>query len=230
MGSILVIGGSRGIGGYIGDQLGRNHHVIRTYKTDRTTLKQESNWMHLDLNDLTSIESFVEELPLNISAIIFNAGINARGDFLEMTPEDYDNVMNVNLKSYVFLVQGIEKAQKLRDGMRLIFISSVSSQYYGPTTCHYMLSKIGINGLVKFLAQRYSTRGILVNGIAPGLIRTDQTDSEFESGAAQRLINRTLLRRPGTLEEVFGTVEYLLEQNSTYLTGQIIALSGGAIL
>lgn len=225
---ILIIGASRGIGKHLAVNLNVENNVLGTY----SNLKPDGQikFTHLNLEELSSVTSFIEYIPSNLDAIIFNAGINIRGDFLEMTMEDYDKVMGVNLRSYVFLIQGLEKANKLREGSRLIFVSSVSSQYYGPTTCHYMLSKVGINALVKFLAQRYAERNIFVNAVAPGLILTDQTETEFKSGAALRLIEKTLLKRPGELDDILTAVKYLLDENNKYLTGQVLALSGGAIL
>ena len=225
---ILIIGASRGIGKHLADNLDIENNVLGTYSNVKPNGKIK--FIHLNLEELDSVNFLINNIPSNLDALIFNAGINIRGDFLEMAIEDYDKVMGVNLKSYVFLIQGLEKAHKLKKGSRLIFISSVSSQYYGPTTCHYMLSKVGINALVKFLAQRYAERNIYVNAVAPGLILTDQTETEFKSGAAFNLIEKTLLKRPGDLDDVLAAVKYLLDENNKYLTGQVLALSGGAIL
>jgi 3-oxoacyl-[acyl-carrier protein] reductase len=185
--------------------------------------------LKLQLNSIKNIKEFAKKAD-SYDCIIFNAGINKREDFLEITEESYNEIMNINLKSYVFLVQELERKNKLSRNMRLIFISSVASEYYGPKTLHYMLSKIGINGFVKFLAQRYSDNDIYVNGISPGLIYTEQTKEEFDNGSASKLIDKTLLKRPGSIIDVLSTVEYLIDEKNRYLTGQIISLSGGAIL
>lgn len=225
---ILVIGGSRGIGKDIVYGLSDSHHVSFTSSKGGDYVKNIQS-RKLELSSMSDIENFAEQMQ-DYDGIIFSAAINERKDFLDMTVESYDRIMNINLKSYVFLVQEIEKQEKIKPNMRLIFISSVSSQYYGPKTLHYMLSKVGINGFVKFLAQRYSSKNIMVNAIAPGLIYTEQTRDEFESGAANSLINRTLLKRPGTTDDVVSTINFLLDEKNNYFTGQIISMSGGAIL
>jgi 3-oxoacyl-[acyl-carrier protein] reductase len=226
---ILVVGGSRGIGKAICDSLIEEYDVLATYNS--TEIADNSVFsMKLDLRSMESITSFVSATKVVFDVVVFNSGINRRGDFLEMTEEDYDEVMNVNLKSFVFLVQALEKAGRIIPGMRLIFMSSVSSQYYGPTTCHYMLSKVGINALVKFLAQRYAKYGVLVNAIAPGLILTEQTKAEFESGAADKLIDKTLLKRPVNLASLISSIRFLVEVENGDLTGHVLPISGGAIL
>jgi NAD(P)-dependent dehydrogenase (short-subunit alcohol dehydrogenase family) len=227
--NILIIGGSRGIGRAICDSLISENNIYSTYNNTETT-DSAVHFTKLDISCRQSVSAFVSNLTISFHAIVFNSGINRRGDFLEMTESDYDEVMNINLKSFVFLIQDLEKAGKLNPGMRLIFISSVASQYFGPTTCHYMLSKVGINALVKFLAQRYANKGILVNAIAPGLILTEQTQTEFESGAAKKLIDRSLLKRPVSVDSLLTAVRFLVDEKNMDLTGHIIPLSGGAIL
>ena len=190
---ILIIGGSKGIGLHLAKNLKENHSVYITYNNnqlrDKNVFKKS---FHLDLNDISTFNSFINNLDENIDVIIFNAAINQRSDFLKMKVNEYDNILNINLKSYVFFIQNLEKRKRIKKNIIFIFMSSVASEYYFPKTLHYMLSKVGINGLVKFLAQRYSNKNIYVNAISPGLILTDQTRSEFESGAAEKLINKTL--------------------------------------
>jgi 3-oxoacyl-[acyl-carrier protein] reductase len=226
----LVIGGSKGIGYEIAKELSKEHHVCATFNQSESLVNEKINYFKLDLGDNSSVRYFLDDINFEFDAVVFNAGVNRRGDFLDMTEDDYDFIMDINLKSYVFLIQSMERRGILKNGMRLIFVSSVASQYYGPTTCHYMLSKVGINALVKFLAQRYSGNHILVNAIAPGLILTDQTSTEFSSGAATNLIGRSLLKHPVSVASVLSAIRYLLDPNNNDLTGHVLPISGGAIL
>ena len=115
-------------------------------------------------------------------------------------------------------------------GGRIINMSSVSSQYHGPKTVHYAVSKAGLNSLTRVLARYGAPSNILVNAVAPGQILTDQTQDEFESDAVKPLLEMTLLKRGGTQEDVVQACVYLADPRQSYVTGQVLAVSGGAYL
>ena len=115
-------------------------------------------------------------------------------------------------------------------GGRIINISSVASQYHGPKTVHYAVSKAGLNSLTKVLARYGAPHNILINAVAPGLILTDQTKDEFESGDADPLIDMTLLKRPGCEQDVVTACLLVADNEQSYMTGQVISVSGGAFL
>ena len=165
-----------------------------------------------------------------IDILVNNAGVNKRGWFMEIADEDWDMIMAVNLKGPFMCCQEVFPLMIKNGGGRIINISSVAGQYHGPKTVHYAVSKAGLNSLTKVLARYGAPHNILINAVAPGLILTDQTKEEFESGAAKPIIDMTLLKRPGTEQDVVLACLAVAESKQSYITGQVISVSGGAFL
>ena len=111
---ILIIGGSKGIGLHLAKNLKENHSVYITYNNNQLRDKNVLKSFHLDLNDISTFNSFINNLDENIDVIIFNAAINQRSDFLKMKVNEYDNILNINLKSYVFFIQNLEKRKRIK--------------------------------------------------------------------------------------------------------------------
>lgn len=165
-----------------------------------------------------------------IDILVNNAGINQRGWFEEATDEAWDQIMSVNLKGPFICSQEVFPFMKKQAGGRIINISSVAGQYHGPKTVHYAVSKAGLNSLTKVTARYGAEHNILVNAVAPGIVRTDQTADEIDSPAGQKVIDLTLLKKAGRLEDVSSACVFLASEEQQYMTGQILAVSGGAIL
>jgi 3-oxoacyl-[acyl-carrier protein] reductase len=164
-----------------------------------------------------------------IDILINNAGINKRGFFEEITDEDWDLILKTNLKSVFICCQEVFPIMK-KYGGRIINISSAASQYHGPKTVHYAVSKAGVNSLTKVLARYGAEYNILVNAIAPGVILTDQTKDEINSPAGKTYLDMTLLKRYGNPDDVTNTCLFLASDDQNYITGQVINVSGGAVL
>lgn len=165
-----------------------------------------------------------------IDILVNNAGINKRGWFDEATDEDWDLIMGVNLKGPFICCQEIFPFMKKQSGGRIINISSVAGQYHGPKTVHYAVSKAGLNSLTKVVARYGAEHNILVNAVAPGIMWTEQTADELASPAGQKIVDMTLLKRPGQLRDVASTCVLLAADEQNYITGQVISVSGGAYL
>lgn len=165
-----------------------------------------------------------------IDILVNNAGVNHRTDFADVTDEEWDWVLQTNLKGPFICSQEIFPHMVANKGGRIINMASVAGQYYGPRTVHYAVSKSGLISLTKVLARYGAPHNILINAIAPGLILTDQTREEFESGAADTVLEMTLLKRAGTPEDVVQAAVYLADSRQNYMTGQVLAVSGGAYL
>jgi 3-oxoacyl-[acyl-carrier protein] reductase len=165
-----------------------------------------------------------------IDILVNNAGINKRGLFHEITDADWDLILDTNLKGPFICCQEIFPHMIEQGGGRIINMSSVASQYHGPKTVHYAVSKAGLNSLTKVLARYGAPHNILINAVAPGQILTDQTRDEFESGAVKPLLDMTLLKRGGSEEDVVRACLYLADPCQRYMTGQVLAVSGGAYL
>jgi len=197
-------------------QLGRRAHIVRADAAQRTDVKR--------------LFAEADAVFGKIDILVNNAGINKRCWFEETTDEDWDMIMAINLKGPFMCCQEVFPYMIRNGSGRIINISSVASQYHGPKTVHYAVSKAGLNSLTKVLARYGAPHNILVNAVAPGLILTDQTREEFESGAAQPNIDLTLLKRPGTEQDVVSACLSVAEQKQSYITGQVLSVSGGAYL
>lgn len=165
-----------------------------------------------------------------LDVLVNNAGINRRGFFEETTEQDWDMVLSVNLKGPFLCCQEAFPHMKRAGSGRIINISSVAGQYHGPKTVHYAVSKAGLNSLTKVVARYGAPHDILVNAVAPGIMLTDQTQAELASEAGRKIIDMTLLKKAGRLEDVTPVCVLLASAEQDYITGQVISVSGGAYL
>jgi len=197
-------------------ELGCRAHIIQA------NAAQRNNVRHM----------FAEAINVfgRIDVLVNNAGVNKRGWFQEITDEDWDMILDTNLKGPFICCQEIFPHMIENGGGRIINMSSVASQYHGPKTVHYAVSKAGLNSLTRVLARYGAPHNILINAVAPGQILTDQTRDEFESGAVTPLLGMTLLKRAGTEDDVVQACLYLADPRQSYMTGQVLAVSGGAYL
>ena len=240
----LVTGASRGLGRAIAIGFARegadvvvnylnNEKAAKETAAEITKLGRRVCLIQADVTSRKDIQRMFKEAENHfnkIDILVNNAGINKRGWFEEITDEDWDLIMETNLKGPFVCSQEIFPIMIKNGGGRIINISSVASQYHGPKTVHYAVSKAGLNSLTKVLARYGAPHNIYINAVAPGLILTDQTRDEFESGAAEPIINMTLLKRPGCEEDVVSACLALAENSQNYMTGQVMSVSGGAFL
>ncbi len=172
----------------------------------------------------------VTERAGGIDILVNNAGINRRATFAETTDQDWDDIMEVNLKGPFICSQEVLPHMIERGGGRIINISSVAGEYHGPKTVHYAVSKAGLNSLTKVVARYGAEHNILVNAVSPGIMLTDQTADELNSPAGEKIVAMTLLKRAGQLSDVAATCVFLASDEQNYITGQVISVSGGAVL
>ena len=179
----------------------------------------------VDVSDIGSLKSVFNSLP-PFDILVNNAGITRDGMAIRMSEEDWDKVLDVNLKGLFFCSQyAIKHFLKKQKGY-IINISSIVAERGNPGQVNYAASKAGIIALTKTLAHEYGSRNILVNAIAPGFITTPLTDSlpeRFKEAA----LNRIALKRFGHPDDVADVVLFLTSGNADYITGSIIAIDGG---
>jgi len=180
--------------------------------------------------DIQRLFSHTQDHFGKIDILVNNAGINKRGWFDEITDEDWDLILGINLKGPFICCQEVFPYMKSQQAGRIINISSVAGQYHGPKTVHYAVSKAGLNSLTKVLARYGAEHNIMVNSVAPGIMFTEQTADELASPAGQNIIDMTLVKRPGELTDVAATCVLLAADEQNYITGQVISVSGGAFL
>ena len=137
--------------------------------------------------------------------------------------------MSNNLKSVFICCQEVFKHMKKRGG-NIINISSAASQYHGPKTVHYAVSKAGVNSLTKVVARYEQKYNILVNAIAPGVILTDQTYDEVNSPDGKKIPRYDIAKKFGKPTDVSSACLFLASEDQNYITGQILSVSGGAYL
>ena len=240
----VVTGSSRGIGRAIALEFAKQGaRLVVTYNREAAqadaVVQQilsgggEAFAAQLEVRDRQSVrEVFTAAYERfgRIDVLVNNAGINKRGFFDEITDEDWDLIMAVNLKGPFVCCQEVFPYMIKQKGGRIINIASVAGQYHGPKTVHYAVSKAGLISLTKVIARYGAPHNILVNAVAPGIILTDQTRDELEGPGGEVIVGMTLLKRPGELRDVASTCVLLASAEQNYITGQVISVSGGAYL
>ncbi|MDK1018060.1 MAG: 3-oxoacyl-[acyl-carrier-protein] reductase [Actinomycetota bacterium] len=239
----LVTGASRGIGREIALKLAADgwsvavNYASSAARADAVVAEIESSGgravaLQADVSDPDAVSSLfaaiADELgPLSV--LVNNAGITDDGLLLRMRIEQWDNVLNTNLRS-VFLCTkaALRPMLRARSG-RIINISSVSGLSGNPGQGNYAAAKAGIIGLTKSVAQEVGSRGITVNSVAPGFIRTEMTEALGDT-VTDAAVQQTALRRLGMPEEVASVVGYLASDGASYITGQTIVVDGGLTL
>ncbi len=242
--SAIVTGSSRGIGRAIALAFAQEGaHLVVTYQSSHQSAEKVAEEIRvakgmcftlpLDVRNRRSVQTCFKEAFERfgtIDILVNNAGVNKRGWFEEATDEDWDWIMEVNLKGPFICCQEVFPYMKQQNAGRIINISSVAGQYHGPKTVHYAVSKAGLNSLTKVVARYGAKHNILVNAVAPGIMWTEQTADELSGPAGQNIIDMTLLKRPGDLRDVASTCVFLASDEQNYITGQVISVSGGAYL
>lgn len=235
----VVTGGARGIGKAIADALARKgvNLVIADISLEQAKdtsaelekLGVKTMPVKLDVSKSDEVIKIFEDISKEfgkINILINNAGITRDGLIMRMKEEDWDTVININLKS-VFLCskEAIKVMAKQRYG-RIINIASVVAFMGNPGQANYSASKAGIVGLTKTTAKEYASRGITANAVAPGFITTAMTEALPEN-VKDEMKRAIPLGRFGTPDDVANAVVFLASPEAGYITGQVIHVNGG---
>jgi len=181
-----------------------------------------------DANAIVQLASATIEKFGKVDILVNNAGVGGSLPFLNIAVDEWQRIMDINLKGYVLCTQAFGKHMFKAKYGRIINISSAMGEYPLPFLTHYAASKGAINAFTKSLAQEWATRGITVNAIAPSYFETDMVKESKENEQANALImSRTPVKRYGKVEELVGLVNYLACDNASYMTGAVIPLDGG---
>jgi 3-oxoacyl-[acyl-carrier protein] reductase len=236
---VLGTGASRGIGQAIALKLGKQGASVVGTATTEGGAERISHYLNqagikgvgmlLDVTKATQIESLLAAIPVKfgeITILVNNAGITRDSLLVRMKDEDWDDIMETDLKSVFRLSRGVLRAMmKARSG-RIINISSVVGAIGNPGQANYAAAKAGIFGFSKSLAREVGSRNITVNCIAPGFIETDMTRTLTEK-QQQDLIQHVPLGRLGRPEEVASAVAFLASSAAGYITGATLHVNGG---
>lgn len=171
----------------------------------------------------------VKETFGKLDFLVNNAGVLKDTLILRMTEEDFDFVMDVNLKGVFLMTKSAAKLLLKADSGRIVNISSVSGLTGQPAQANYSSSKAGVIALTKVCAREFSGRGVLVNAICPGYIQTDMTGS-LPADVQEKLKEMVPLKRAATPRDVANAVRFYLSDDSSYITGTILRVDGGAAI
>jgi NAD(P)-dependent dehydrogenase (short-subunit alcohol dehydrogenase family) len=234
----LVTGGSRGIGKAIVKSLvAAGAKVAFTYRTEREKAEALSHELDgraipfaLEVTDRTQVRDVLHAVERKLGApaiLVNNAGINKPTDFDQVSDEDWDHILAVNLKA-PFIVSQEALPYLARAGRgSIIMIGSVSGQYGGPRTAHYAASKAGLISLAQVIARFGSKQNIRCNTVAAGLIQSEMAAQGLASAAVQTASQNIVLGRLGMAEEVAAAVVFLASDAAAYITAQTINVNGG---
>lgn len=239
----IVTGAARGIGEAIALKLAEHGaHIAFTYVSESSAEKAASLVSKIEAMGVKAkvwksnagkydeAEAFVNDVVKEFGTVdvcVNNAGISKDNLLLRLTPDQWDEVMEVNLKSvYNMTKQVIRPMMKAKKGS-IINMSSIVGVRGNAGQTSYAASKAGIIGFTKSIAQELGSRNVRCNAIAPGFIETDMTHYLKEGEAAQKFLEKIPMGRLGSAEEIGNTTLFLASDLSSYITGQVISACGG---
>ena len=235
----LVTGASRGIGNAIAIELAMKGHTVIGTGTSTTGAEKVTNDLRtagakgrgavLDVNDPEQVESVIKDITDEfgrISVLVNNAGVTEDNLLMRMKPSQWERTLNTNLASVFALTKLCLKGMtKARYG-RIINLSSVVGATGNAGQTNYAASKAGLIGFTKSLALEIASRGITVNAVAPGFIDTDMTSALGEDQRT-KLLEAIPLARLGRADDISKAVAFLVSDDASYITGQVLHVNGG---
>ena len=243
MKTVIVTGGSRGIGKCIAENLAREgYNVVLNYnksvkeaKKTKEELEKQGIKIEIYKADVSKREEVTKLIKFtlgkfgNIDVLINNAGIAKLQMFNDITDDDWNEMLGTNLNSAFFAIQEVLPNMIHNKSGCIINISSIWGMIGASCEVAYSVSKAGINGMTKALAKEVGLSGIRVNAIAPGVIKTDMLD-EYTEDDLNALKDETPLDRLGTPQDIADTAVFLAGEKASFITGQIIGVNGGFVI
>lgn len=236
----LVTGASRGLGKAIAEELAKTGlAVFLTYVSKPGEAESVARGINeaggsakafrLDVGDPKAVTAFFEEEikgKVELAVLVNNAGITKDGLVVRMKDEDWDAVLNVNLRGAFACTREAAKLMTRQRYGRIINITSVSGQMGNAGQLNYSSAKAGMIGLTKAAAKELAPRNITVNAVAPGFIETDMTAALTED-VRKAYLSHIPLKRFGSVDDVAAAVSFLASDRAGYITGQVLAVNGG---
>ncbi len=235
----LVTGGSRGIGRAVCIKMAEmGYNVLINYKSNEEEANKtlalirekgvDGETIQFDVADKEQIKNKLGDwMEANgdkvIEVLVNNAGIREDGLMMWMKDEQWDAVLKTSLDGFFYVTRLVVNSMLMKKYGRIINIVSLSGLKGMPGQTNYSAAKAGVIGATKALAQEIGRKGITVNAVAPGFIKTDMTEGLNEA----ELKNMVPLKRFGTAEEVAHTVAFLASEGAAYITGEVISVNGG---
>ncbi len=235
----LVTGSTRGIGRAIAESLagaGARVAIVGRDKGRADAVASEigggAQGFACDVSEgaqVTALVNDVEKAFGGIDILVNNAGLTRDNIMLRLKDEDWDAVINANLRGAFFTTRAATRGMMKRRWGRIINMASVVGLIGNKGQSNYAASKAGLIGLTKSVAKEFASRGILANVVAPGFIETDMT-AAMTPEARQAMSQQIPLERLGTPEDIANLVTFLASDRASYITGQVLVVDGGLVM
>ncbi len=243
MKTVLITGGSRGIGKAVAIKFAeKRNQIIINYVSEKTDTEKLKNELleagakdvliiKADVSNSEDVKNMVKESIEKfekIDILVNNAGITKDNLLMRMSEEEFDKVIQINLKGTYLVTKEVTKYMMKKRSGSIVNLASVVGVAGNAGQCNYAASKAGIIGFTKSIAKELASRNIRANAVAPGFIETDMTNVLKEE-IKENINSQIPLRRMGSAKEVAELVYFLGEDASSYITGQVINVDGGMI-
>ena len=235
----LVTGSTRGIGRSIAETLAEAGARVAVAGRDAAKaqdvaagISAEARGFACDVSDVASVTALVaavEEAFGSLDILVNNAGLTRDNIMLRLKDDDWDAVIDANLRGAFASIRAATRGMMKRRWGRIINISSVVGLVGNKGQTNYAASKAGLIGLTKAVAKEFASRNILANAIAPGFIETDMTNAMTPEARAA-LIGSIPLERLGSPKDIASMVAFLASDHASYITGQVLVVDGGMVM
>lgn len=236
---VLIVGATGGIGSALTKTFAEAGAILGLATRDEEALNQLSsdlsvkNYKYIvDLSDLKGLEEFIEKADQEMSGIdimLCNAGITKDSLSMKMKTEDFQKVIDINLTSTFILNRDMAKKMMKRKYGRIINTASIVGVMGNPGQANYVASKAGMIGMTKSIALEYASRGITINCIAPGFIKTPMTDV-LTDDQKNAMLSRIPEGKFGLPQDIANVAYFLASDEANYITGQTIHVNGGMLM
>jgi 3-oxoacyl-[acyl-carrier protein] reductase len=239
----VVTGAGRGIGHAIAVRLAKEGARVASVSRTEANAQRTADEINaaraeaakayaVDVADHTAVQKAGAQILEDfgrVDILVNNAGVTRDGLSMRMPVEDWDTVLNTNLKGAFNFTQALMRSMIKQRSGRIINITSVIGLIGNAGQANYAASKAGLIGLTKSLARELASRGITVNAIAPGLIETDMT-GVLPDEVRQAILQKVPLGKLGQPDDIAGAVAYLASAEAKYITGQVLTVDGGMVM
>jgi len=235
----LVTGSTRGIGRAIAQTLAECGARVAVVGRDQAKARavaaeigHDAAGFACDVSDTAQVNALIEQVEQalgGIDILVNNAGVTRDNILLRLKDEDWQQVIDANLRGAFATIRAATRGMMKRRWGRIINISSVVGLMGNRGQANYAASKAGLIGLTKSVAKEFGSRNVLANVIAPGFITTDMTDA-MTAEAREALTKQIPLERLGTIQDVANAVAFLASEQAAYITGQVLVVDGGLVM